>query len=369
MKVLVVGSGGREHALAWRISQSPGLTGLWVASGNAGTTQLATNLDISPENVEGIVEAARSFKIDLVVVGPEQPLADGLVDRLDALGLPAFGPTQAAAQLEVSKGFARQVMQEASVPGPDFRVFADQSRALDFLEKHSGPAVVKADGLAAGKGVLICQNQAEAVSAVNSCMSERVFGAAGEKVVIEELLTGPEVSVFGLTDGERLSPLVAACDYKRVGERDQGLNTGGMGSYAPPPFWNQALDDEIRNTIMQPVIDAMLRRDRPYRGVLYAGLMLTASGPKVLEFNCRFGDPETQVILPLMEGDPLTAMLACSQGTLDPSSVAWSARPHVGVVLTSGGYPAQYQTGYEISGLENSDTDTLVFHAGTHIIE
>jgi len=365
LKVLIVGSGGREHALAWRLHQSPQLTGLWVANGNAGTADIATNLGVSPEDIEGVVVAARSLAIDLVVIGPELPLAAGLVDRLSALGIPAFGPTKAAAQIEASKSFAREVMREAGVPGPEFWVFNDRQEALDFIRRHPNPVVVKADGLAAGKGVSLCQTQREAEEAVEACMVEHRFGPAGDTVVIEELLSGREVSVFAFTDGQDLSSLAAACDYKRVGDGDLGPNTGGMGSFVPPDFWDDALAEEISATIMRPVVEGMARRGTLYRGVLYAGIMLTRSGPKVLEFNCRFGDPEAQVILPLLESDPIQLMLACWEGRLAQFPVHWQRQAQVAVVMTSAGYPGKYDTGYEIAGLGTQDPHSLVFHAGT----
>ncbi len=370
MKVLVAGSGGREHALAWRLGRSPRLSGLWVAGGNAGTAQIATNLEVRPENVNDVVAAARDLGADLVVVGPEQPLADGIVDRLNSMGIPAFGPTGSAARLEASKSFAREIMRDASIPGPEFRVFNEQPAALDFLSRHQGAVVVKADGLAAGKGVALCATPEEAATAVTACISDRVFGRAGETVVIEELLRGAEVSVFGFSDGESLSSLVAACDYKQAWDGDQGPNTGGVGSFTPPVFWNAELTDLVRRTIMEPVIAAMAQRDAPYRGMLYAGLMLTRDGPKVLEFNCRFGDPETQVIMPLLESDPIEIMTACSEGNLARTPVCWGTSAHVGVVMVSGGYPGPYKTGMEITGLDEADSeaadcDAIVFHAGT----
>jgi phosphoribosylamine--glycine ligase len=369
LKVLIVGSGGREHALAWRLKQSPQLTGLWVANGNAGTAQIATNLDVNPEDVDGVVEAVQSLGVELVVVGPEAPLAGGITDRLDSLGIPAFGPTRGAAQIETSKSFAREIMREAAVPGPDFWVFENQQEALDLVGHHKKPLVVKADGLAAGKGVALCPTPEEAIAAVRACMSDRIFGPAGETVVIEELLSGVEVSVFAFSDGERLSVPVAACDYKRVGDGDTGPNTGGMGSFTPPQFWSDALAEEIDHNIMRPVIEVLRHRGIPYKGMLYAGLMLTEAGPKVLEFNCRFGDPEAQVILPLLDGDPLEIMLACVEGRLDRVSVAWQKKAHVGVVMTSGGYPAKYDTGFEITGLDSDDEDSLLFHAGTRLTQ
>ncbi len=378
MKVLIVGSGGREHALAWRLQRSSRLTGLWVAGGNPGTAQIATNLKVHPDNVADVAEAASSLGIDLVVVGPERPLADGLVDQLGSMGIPAFGPTRAAARLEASKVFAREIMREAAIPGPDFQVFSGRQEALNFLSRHQGPVVVKADGLANGKGVVLCATSEEAAVAVTACLSDRVFGAAGDTVVIEELLEGVEVSVFGFSDGETLSELVAACDYKPAWEGDRGPNTGGIGSFTPPVFWSRELAGEINRTIMKPVIAAMSRRGIPYRGMLYGGLMLTEKGPKVLEFNCRFGDPEAQVIMPLLESDPLEVMSACVEGKLGQTPVRWGNQAHLGVVMVSGGYPGPYATGMEITGLDLAESfdqadgagsETLVFHANTEYVD
>ena len=300
-----------------------------------------------------------------MVVGPEAPLANGLADALAAAGVPAFGPTRAAAQLESSKSFAREIIREANAPGPEFAVFTEESRALEHLRLNPGLRVVKADGLAAGKGVVVCDDATQAADAVRASMSGRAFGDAGATVLLEERLEGREVSVFAFTDGERLSPLVAACDYKRLEDGDRGPNTGGMGSYSPPEFWTPELSIEIERTIMRPVIEAMASRGTPYRGVLYAGLMLTTDGPKILEFNCRFGDPETQGLMPRLVSDPLPAMLACAEGSLDPNAVAWSERQYVGVVMASGGYPDHYDTGLIISGLDAADSDgAMVFCAG-----
>ena len=373
MNVLVVGSGSREHALAWRLKQSRHVSGLWVAGGNSGTAQLAANLPISPEDVAGVVALARDIPADLVVVGPEQPLANGLVDELTSLGIAAFGPTGEAARLEASKSFARQVMRDAGVPGPDYRVFHEQSDALDFIRSHDGPLVVKADGLAAGKGVALCNGAEEAVIAVKGCMTDGIFGAAGQTVVVEEWLQGAEVSVFAFSDGESISFLAAACDYKQIGEGDTGPNTGGMGSFTPPAFWNSEVADFVSGTIIKPTIEAMAAQGCPYRGMLYAGLMFTRNGPQVLEFNCRFGDPEAQVILPLLESDPVEVMTACIEGNLDKTPVSWADRAQVGVVMVSEGYPGRYDTGKVISGLEvdgdpkeltDQQWETLVFHAG-----
>ena len=366
VKVLIVGSGAREHALAWRITQSPNLTRLWVAGGNAGTTRLAENMEIRSSDVDALVAAAQDTSADLVVVGPEAPLALGLVDRLDLLGIPVFGPSQAAAQIEASKGFALNLMQDAGVPCPEFHIFSNQTNALDHLKSHPGPVVVKADGLAAGKGVLLCQDSEEGALAIRECMSDRAFGEAGDTVVLEEYLTGPEISVFAFCDGENLSPLVAACDYKRLEDGNIGPNTGGMGSFAQPDLWDSKLAAQVESTIMQPVLQAMTNRGTPYKGVLYAGLMLTESGPKVLEFNCRLGDPETQVVIPLLASDPLELMMACAQGNLSKTDVLWDNKSYVGVVMVSGGYPGEFQTGFEISGLdEDGPEHTMVFQAGT----
>ena len=366
MNVLVVGNGAREHALAWRISRSPSLTRLWVAPGNYGTGCIATNLKVGTD-VESLVSAAREVAADLVVVGPEAPLADGLADSLERIGIPVFGPTRAAARLESSKSFAREVMQESGVPGPEYAVFRGESEALDYLRRNPGPRVVKADGLAAGKGVAVCDDETQAAEAVRACMSGRAFGDAGATVLLEERLEGREVSVFAFCDGEYISPLVAVCDYKRLNDGDNGPNTGGMGSYSPPGFWTPELCAEVERSIMRPVVKAMAEQGTPYRGVLYAGLMLTPDGPRVLEFNCRLGDPETQVLMPRLASDPLELMLACCQGNLDAVQVCWDDRHYVGVVMASGGYPEQYDTGLEITGLEPEDgnaADTQVFTAG-----
>ena len=364
-----MGNGGREHALAWRISRSPSLTRLWVAPGNYGTGRIATNLSAGG-SVQDLAAAASEVSADLVVVGPEAPLADGLADALSSAGIPVFGPTRAAARLESSKSFAREVMRDAGAPSPEFAVFREESKALDYLRRNPGPRVVKADGLAAGKGVSVCDDETQAAQAVRACMSGRAFGEAGATVLLEERLEGREVSVFAFCDGQHISPLVAACDYKRLNDGDDGPNTGGMGSYSPPQFWTPELCAEVERAIMRPVVGAMAQRGTPYRGVLYAGLMLTAGGPKVLEFNCRLGDPETQVLMPRLASDPLELMLACAEGNLDHVSVRWDDRCWVGIVMASGGYPDKFDTGFEISGLEHEGgnwVDSPVFTAGVGI--
>ena len=370
MRVLVVGSGGREHALAWRLAQSPSVTEIIAAPGNSGTAALGHNLPVSDADVDGMVSAALDHSVELVVVGPETPLALGLSDRLTDAGIAVFGPSCAAARLESSKSFARSVMDAAGVPGPNYRVFQNVAGALNYVQYYDRPMVVKADGLAAGKGVAMCANREDAIYAIRASMEDRAFGDAGETVVIEDWLEGPEVSVFGFTDGADLSPVVAATDYKRIGEGGMGPNTGGMGSYGPPHFWTDELGETVRQDFMLPVIHELNRRGARYRGAIYCGLMLTNRGPRVLEFNCRFGDPETQVVMPQLLSDPVEIMLACATGNLDDAEpVRWSSRPAVAVVLVSHGYPGSYQTGFPISGLADTDADdgSIVFHAGAQL--
>ena len=365
MRVLVVGSGAREHAIAWKLRQSPRVTELLVAPGNAGTVAIAQNLPVAAEDVHGLVKAVQEHKIDLTVVGPEAPLAVGLVDRLQELGLAAFGPSKAAAQIEASKGFAKGLMQRHDIPHAEGAAFTDYQAAQEYVSGKGLPIVVKADGLAAGKGVTVAQTREEALAALRDCLESKAFGAAGEKVVIEECLVGPEVSVFVFTDGEHLSPMVAACDYKRIFDGDRGPNTGGMGSYSPPVFWTEELADRISREIMGPTVRALAQEGRPYRGILYGGLIVTKDGPKVMEFNCRLGDPETQVILPLLDSDLLEIITATLEGQLAQTAIEWEKRACVGVVMASGGYPAGYSTGFAINGLDNLDDETIVFHAGT----
>ena len=368
LRVLVVGSGAREHAIAWHLSRSPKVGTLYAVPGNGGTASLCTNLKGSAEDPEELARLAADQSADLTIVGPEQPLANGVVDLFESRGLKAFGPTKAAARIEASKSFARELMESSGVPSPDFSVFDDYGRARDFLSRHTGPVVVKADGLAAGKGVAVCRDTSEALAALSQCMESRSFGTAGDKVVIEECLEGRELSVFTFTDGEHLSSLVAVCDYKRLGDGDQGPNTGGMGSYTPPELWSEDLEGQVRSEIMQPVLRSLRESGSPYKGVLYAGLMLTDAGPKVLEFNCRLGDPEAQVILPLLRTDLLEVALACVDGGLDRLPIEWEQGARAGVVMASGGYPSAYPTGIPIEGLDELDEDVLVFHAGTRVI-
>lgn len=364
MRVAILGSGMREHALAWILA---GMHRLWILPGNTGTAQLGKNEDIDPEDVDAVVAFAKSMAIDLVVVGPEGPLAKGVVDRLKQAGILAFGPTQAAALLEVSKSFALDVMREAHIPYPDSWVFLNPKDVLTFVKRYEKPVVVKADGLARGKGVWVCQTYEEAARAAALC-ADLYPGP----IVVQELLYGKEVSVFGFTDGYDLSELVAACDYKRRDDGDNGPNTGGMGSYAWPPFWTEELASWVAEYVMKPAIRAMALRGTPFSGVLYAGLMLTEDGPKVLEFNCRFGDPEAQVILPLFRGNLVRVMVGCIRGTLSSEMVAWDKTLSVvGVVVASLGYPEEDEVSHEIEifGLEGDDGDTLIFHGPTRVAD
>lgn len=365
IKVLVIGNGAREHALVWKLAQSPRVKGIYAAPGNAGTRQIARNLEISPTDIGSILAAVREHNIDLTVVGPEAPLAVGIVDQFQNHGLPIFGATKGAARIETSKIFARGLLQKHGLPyakGPDF---SDFTRASRYLQKQKPPVVIKADGLAAGKGVVVASSTEEAQEALTNFMELKWLGAAGERVIIEEHLSGREMSAFAFTDSRTVAPLVTACDYKRAYDNDQGANTGGMGSYSPPHFITPALSKTIRESIMVPAIKALAEENSPYKGVLYGGLMITSSGPKVLEFNARFGDPETQVVLPRLKTDLLEIMLAVVEDRLDEVNIEWSEEACVGVVMASGGYPGRYQTGFPISGLDKVEKDVMVFHAGT----
>jgi phosphoribosylamine--glycine ligase len=369
MNVLIVGGGSREHALAWKLRQSARLTDLFAAPGNAGTAAVARNLPIGVMDFESIAGAVRQHRVDLVVVGPEDPLAGGLADFLHERGIAAYGPSRAAAEIESSKSFAKDLMASAGIPTAAHRVFDDveaASRYLDELEATGGAApVVKADGLAAGKGVTVAASFDEARAAVCAALVDRTFGAAGSRVVIEERLVGREVSAHAFCDGMTAVPMVYACDYKRVRDGDAGPNTGGMGAYSPPGFVDEALAARIRDTVIEPSVRAMAAAGRPYRGTLYPGLMITDAGPKVVEFNCRFGDPETQVLMPRLDSDLLPVLDAAVRGGLSEIEVTWSSQAAVGVVLASGGYPGPYQTGLPVRGLDRVDSDVLIFHAGT----
>jgi len=366
VRVLVVGSGGREHALAWALSRSPHLEQLLVAPGNAGTSAIAENLPIAATDLEALAASARERRIDLVVVGPEEPLARGLADLLTQQGVPVFGPSATGARIESSKVWAKQLLTAAGIPTARATYHTDFGEALRALDAHLYPVVIKASGLAAGKGAVVCSDKAEAERTLRWMLIEGGLGEAGREVLIEEYLSGREVSLLVVTDGNAVQPLLPACDYKRAGDGDQGPNTGGMGAYAPVPWVDAALQQTILRRIIEPTIDELRRRGIRYRGVLYAGLMLTPSGPKVLEFNCRFGDPETQALLPLFAGDLLELLFAAATGRLaELSPPAWHRAVCVTVVLASAGYPGAYRTGLAISGIDQVPENVLVFHAGT----
>lgn len=369
MRVLVVGGGGREHALCWKIGQSPLLDELYCAPGNAGTAKIAENVDIKADDIKGLCEFARREKIDLTVVGPEKPLGKGIVDEFRREGLLIFGPDRRAAELETSKAFARNLMRRHSIPQPTYEIFAGYQAARTYIQNCPIPVVLKADGLAAGKGSFVCFSREEAFDALEQIMKERRFGDAGDRVVVEQFLEGEEVSYIVITDGETILPLEPAQDFKRVFDDDTGPNTGGMGAYSPPPFFDKKIRREVERRIIVPVIHAMARENRPFCGVLYTGLILTNEGPKVLEFNVRFGDPETQPLVMRMEGDLLEVMLLCAQRKLRDAQMGWGDTAAVCVVLASGGYPGEYTTGYPIEGLQDvgSMVDVEVFHAGTRI--
>jgi phosphoribosylamine--glycine ligase len=366
MRVLVVGGGSREHALLWKLAQSSRVDALFCAPGNAGTAGLATNLPIRATDIDGIVIAAKEQAIDLVVVGPEDPLALGLVDRLTEAGIRVFGPNQAAARIESSKSWAKELMTAAGVPTARSRTVDRLDAAVAALNEFSIPVVIKADGLAAGKGVVVAQSADEAFHVLAAFLDDKALGDAASTVVIEECMTGMEVSILALTDGETVVPLVPACDYKRAGDGDRGPNTGGMGGYAPVPAVTPDLLETVLMTILEPTVRTMRERGTPMKGVLYAGLMLTDAGPKVVEFNARFGDPETQMVLALLESDLVELILATTDGTLaNLPQVSFKQGAAVGVVLASGGYPAPFRTGLPISGLDNLPENVLVFHGGT----
>jgi phosphoribosylamine--glycine ligase len=365
LRVLVVGGGGREHALVWKISQSPRVKEIYCAPGNAGIGELARCINIPAENIDELVEFALKNKIDLTVVGPEVPLTLGIVDKFLANGLKVFGPTQRAAEIEGSKAFSKELMAKYQIPTAKYQVFTGVQQAKDFIKELGVPCVVKADGLAAGKGVMVCFTLEEALKAVDDILIENKFGKAGSKVVVEEFLEGQEVSMLAFTDGKTVIPMVSAQDHKRAFDNDQGPNTGGMGAYSPAPVYTTQIHETVEKDILRATIDAMGGEGRPFKGVLYAGLMLTENGPKVLEFNARFGDPETQVVLPRLKTDIVDIMEAVVAGELDKINVEWYEEAAVCVVMASGGYPEGYEKGKVITGLEKVPEDVLVFHAGT----
>ena len=366
MRILVVGSGGREHALAWKISQSPLVTTLFAAPGNQGMARVAALVPVKADDVEALVAFAVKERIDLVVVGPEAPLVAGLVDRLGAAGILAFGPTAAAAQIEGSKAFAKEVMVAAGIPTADYATFTEPAPALAWAERLGGQVVVKADGLAAGKGVVVCGAMAEVAAALQEILVDRVHGAAGATVLLEERLSGPEASCIGITDGARVRMLPPAQDHKRIFDGDRGPNTGGMGAFCPTPKVTPDELAEIQRTVLVPAVRELARRGHPFRGALYAGLMLTPKGPRVLEFNARLGDPETQPILLRVKGDLVPLLLASARGDLGEAPLELDRRAAVGVVLAGEGYPGQVTTGDVITGADAEFPDDVqVFHAAT----
>jgi phosphoribosylamine---glycine ligase len=371
MKVLVIGQGGREHVLAWKLSQSPKVDRVYCAPGNAGTAVDATNVDLSAEDIPRLVKFAKSEGIGLTVVGPEVPLVAGVTDAFEAAGLKVFGPSKAAARLEGSKSFAKEIMRQAHVPTAESSEFQDADDAIRFVEdREEIPLVVKADGLAAGKGVAVCTTRDEAIEAIRSIMISRSFGEAGDRIIIEERLAGQEVSILAIVDGRTIVTLEASQDHKAAYDGDTGPNTGGMGAYSPAPFATAETMDDIIQRVLVPTVHTMKKRGTPFRGVLYAGLMLTASGPKVLEFNTRFGDPEAQPVLMRLRTDLFDVLLAATEGRLSEfADLDWDERASVCVVMASEGYPGKYATGRVIRGLDEAArlSDVKVFHAGTRL--
>ena len=369
MRVLVIGSGGREHALAWKLAQSPLVDSVYVAPGNAGTAREATikNVDISSDDISALVAFAGEHDIGLTVVGPEAPLVAGVVDAFQAAGLRCFGPSSGAAQLEGSKAFTKDFLARHAIPTADYATFTEVAPALDYLESRGAPIVVKADGLAAGKGVIVAETLDEARDAVQDMLAGNAFGEAGHRVVIEDFLEGEEASFIVMADGQHVLPMATSQDHKRAGEGDTGPNTGGMGAYSPAPVVTPAVYDRIMREVIEPTVRGMAADGLPYTGFLYAGLMITPDGaPRVIEYNCRFGDPETQPIMLRMKSDLAAHCLAALDGRLDGEQTAWDARAALGVVMAAGGYPGSYARGDVISGLPvSSETDRKVFHAGT----
>ena len=367
MKILIVGSGGREHVLAWKIKQSPLVEKIYCAPGNGGISDIADCVDISVEDIEGLADFAKKNRIDLTVVGPEIPLVEGIVDAFEAKKLKIFGPNKQAANLEGSKVFAKGFMHKYNIPTAVYKGFNSPEDARKFLEEAQYPLVVKANGLAAGKGVMICKDKKESEKAIEDIMSSRIFKEAGDQIVIEEYLEGEEVSILAMCDGTHYLVLDTSQDHKRIFDDDLGPNTGGMGAYSPAPVVDENLRKQIEARIIEPTIRGMKREGIPFKGVLYAGLMITKDGPKVLEYNVRFGDPEAQVVIPRLKNDLVPVLLACVEERIDEFELHWDKRTAICVVMSSGGYPGEYKTGKEIKGLEefNESEQTVVFHAGT----
>ena len=369
MKVLLIGGGGREHTLAWKISQSPRVKKLYCAPGNGGIAALAECVPIKGMDIDGIASFAKSEEIDMVVVAPDDPLGAGMVDALETAGIRAFGPTKAAAAIESSKVFSKNLMKKYSIPTAGYEVFENSDEAMDYLAKISYPVAIKADGLALGKGVILAQNYDQAAKAVKDMMSDRVFGSAGDRIIVEEFLTGPEVSILAFTDGKTLVQMVSSQDHKRALDNDEGLNTGGMGTFSPSRLYTNELSELCSQSIFLPTVEAMNREGRKFKGVLYFGLMLTKDGPKVIEYNSRFGDPEAQVVLPHLKTDIIDIFDAIIDERLDTIKIEWDDKAAVCVILASGGYPEKYTKGYEITGIDQAEKEAAVtvFHAGTKL--
>ncbi len=367
MKILIIGSGGREHTLAWKIAQSPLVNKIYCAPGNAGTKMVAENVPIEADNLKALLKFAKEQKIDLTLVGPEAPLVKGLVDLFEKEGLRVYGPSCAAAQLEGSKIFSKEKMQKYGVPTAAFKVFNNPQEAYDYCCSQSFPLVVKADGLAAGKGVVIAKDLEEVELAIHDMMVKKIFGEAGERILIEECLKGEEASILAFCDGKNVIPMVSSQDHKRIFDNDQGPNTGGMGAYSPAPVVTDEVMRFAEEKVLRPMVAGMAQDGIPYKGILYAGLMLTEKGPQVLEFNCRFGDPETQAVLPRLKSDLVPVLIAGCEGKLNEIELNWNEKATVCVVLASKGYPAAYEKGKQISGLEiaRQFENVVIFHAGT----
>jgi phosphoribosylamine--glycine ligase len=367
MDVLLIGNGGREHAIAWKLAQSKNLGRLYIAPGNPGTAQCGKNIPIGVSDTDKLVDFARQNNIALVVVGPEDPLAAGVVDAFEAAGKKAFGPSAGAAQLEADKAFAKQLMRSSAISSAEGQVFERFADAKAYIASRDDPVVIKAAGLAKGKGVFVCDDPADGIVAAEKIMCDKIFGPAGDKIVVEDKLLGEEASILAFVDGRNIYVMESSQDHKPIGDGDTGPNTGGMGAYSPAPVVTDAMMDRIAREILVPVVDGMNRNGTPYKGVLYAGLMVTAGGPRVLEFNVRFGDPETQPILMRLKSDLLEIMLAVCDGTLDDVTLQWDTRPAVCVVMAAGGYPGEYEKGKIITGITEAEKleDVVVFHAGT----
>jgi len=371
MKILIVGSGGREHTLVWKVKQSPKVEKIFVAPGNAGTAEMAENVDVAVTDIDALKNFAKEKAIDLTIVGPEIPLVTGIVDEFQKDGLKVFGPVQKAALLEGSKIYAKKIMKKYKVPTAGYEAFKDPQKALEHVYMSKFPVVIKADGLAAGKGVTVAKSLVEAIKAIDTIMKDKIFGEAGEQIIIEECLVGEEASILAFVDGKNFIPMTSAQDHKPIYDNDEGPNTGGMGTYSPAPIVTDKIAEEVSEKVFKPMVAGMAEEGAPYKGILYAGLMITDEGPQVIEFNCRFGDPETQVVLPRLKNDIVEVMEACIAGRLDQIKLEWEEKAAVCVVLAADGYPGKYSKGDEITGLKDANAleDTVVFHAGTAKIE